>query len=52
MQERGSVEAQRNLAEQRDALTTEMRATAMASASVLTETVSMVTQRLNREHAR
>ena len=52
MQERGSADAQKNLTEQRSALTAEMRAAARASASVLTETVAMVTQRMTREHTR
>ena len=52
MQERGSAHAQKNLAARRGAMTVEMRAAARASASVLTETVSMVTQRMTREHKR
>ena len=48
----GNEDRQRHLDKQREVLTAEMRAAARGSASVLTETVAMVTERMTKQHNR
>ena len=52
MQVSGNEDRQRHLDKQREVLTAEMRAAARGSASVLTETVAMVTERMTKQHKR
>ena len=48
----GNEDRQRRLDKQQEVLTAEMRTAARTSASLLTETVAMVTKRMTKKHNR